>query len=172
MSRPQRERHICTMKTQTPPAQSKPEMLALKNILVPLDFSPASNNAAKKERMMETTVESLATRVALHPFLVGMKSTAIGVADLLRDDCSIQQRTSDFPRRRTRGPVLFDRNRKGSPGVDQRAGTIRSWGGRGCFHLIPGPSRRVPSSQPPPSSFTGQPCASIARGITRSVTNS
>jgi CRP-like cAMP-binding protein len=60
------------MKTQTPPAQSKPEMLALKNILVPLDFSPASNNAAKKERVMETTVESLATRVALHPFLVGM----------------------------------------------------------------------------------------------------
>jgi CRP/FNR family transcriptional regulator, cyclic AMP receptor protein len=72
MSQLQRERHICIMKTQTPPAQSKPEMLALENILVPLDFSPASNNAAKKERVMETTVESLATRVALHPFLVGM----------------------------------------------------------------------------------------------------
>jgi len=48
-------------------------MLGLKNILVPLDFSPASNNGAKEERMMEPTVESLATRVALHPFLVGMK---------------------------------------------------------------------------------------------------
>ena len=47
-------------------------MLALKNILVPLDFSPASNNTANRERVMETTVESLATRVALHPFLVGM----------------------------------------------------------------------------------------------------
>ena len=60
------------MKTQTLPAQSKSEMLALKKILVPLDFSLASNNTAKKERMMATTVESLATRVALHPFLVGM----------------------------------------------------------------------------------------------------
>jgi CRP/FNR family transcriptional regulator, cyclic AMP receptor protein len=60
------------MKTQTTQPQPKPEMLALENILVPLDFSPASENAAKKERMMETTVESLATRVALHPFLVGM----------------------------------------------------------------------------------------------------
>jgi hypothetical protein len=56
------------MKTQTPPAQSKPEMPAPKNVLVPLDFSPVSNNAG----MMATTVESLATRVALHPFLVGM----------------------------------------------------------------------------------------------------
>jgi len=61
------------MKTQTTQAQSKPEMLGLKNILVPLDFSSASNNTAKKETMMEPTVESLATRVALHPFLVGMK---------------------------------------------------------------------------------------------------
>lgn len=72
MSQPHARRHICTMKTQTRPAQSTPEMLALKNILVPLDFSPASNNAVNKERMMATTVESLATRVALHPFLVGM----------------------------------------------------------------------------------------------------
>jgi CRP-like cAMP-binding protein len=61
------------MKTQTTQAQPNPDMRGLKNILVPLDFSPASDNAAKKERMMEPTVESLETRVALHPFLVGMK---------------------------------------------------------------------------------------------------
>lgn len=68
MSRLHAGRHTCSMKTQTPPAQSKPEMPAPKNVLVPLDFSPVSNNAG----MMATTVESLATRVALHPFLVGM----------------------------------------------------------------------------------------------------
>lgn len=60
------------MKTQTLPAQSKSEMPALQNILVPLAFSPALTNGAKREGMIETTVESLATRVALHPFLVGM----------------------------------------------------------------------------------------------------
>lgn len=73
VSRPQARRHICTMKTQTTQAQSEPDMLGLNHILVPLDFSPASNITAKKERMMEPIVESLATRVALHPFLVGMK---------------------------------------------------------------------------------------------------
>ena len=67
------------MKTQTTQAQSEPDMLGLKNILVPLDFSPASNNAAQQERMMEPTVESLATRVALHPFLVGMKSRQLAL---------------------------------------------------------------------------------------------
>jgi len=54
-------------------------MLGLKDILVPLNFSPASNNAVKKEGMMEPTVESLATRVALHPFLVGMKSRQLAL---------------------------------------------------------------------------------------------
>lgn len=47
-------------------------MLALKKILVPLDFSPASDNAARNVETMETPVESMATRVALHPFLAGM----------------------------------------------------------------------------------------------------
>jgi hypothetical protein len=67
------------MKTQPQPAQSELEMLALKNILVPLDFSPGSNNAAKKERVSETIVESLATRVALHPFLVGMNQRQLAL---------------------------------------------------------------------------------------------
>jgi CRP/FNR family cyclic AMP-dependent transcriptional regulator len=65
-------RHNCSMKAQTA-AQPKSESPSLNNILVPLDFSPASNDAAKKEKILETTGESLATRVALHPFLVGMK---------------------------------------------------------------------------------------------------
>jgi hypothetical protein len=60
------------MKTQTPPAQSKPEMLALRNVLVPLDFSSAFNDTAKKERVTETITENLARRVALHPFFAGM----------------------------------------------------------------------------------------------------
>jgi CRP/FNR family cyclic AMP-dependent transcriptional regulator len=41
------ERQIWTMKTQTLPAQSESEMLALNKILVPLDFSPASDNARR-----------------------------------------------------------------------------------------------------------------------------
>ena len=90
MSQLQRERHTCTMKTQTTPAQSNPEMLALKNILVPLDFSPGSNNA------METTVESLATRVALHPFLVGMNRRQLA----LLTSCAM---TVQF----NRGQVIF-----------------------------------------------------------------
>src|SRR5450631_538506 len=95
------------MTTQTLPTQSKSEMLTLRKIRVPSDFSPASENArrtrglggfrtrrrtigarvitsrsfsskamaedaAREERVMETTVESMATRVALHPFLAGM----------------------------------------------------------------------------------------------------
>jgi CRP/FNR family cyclic AMP-dependent transcriptional regulator len=84
------------MKTQTTPAQSKPEMLARKNVLVPLNFSPASNNAVKKERVMETTVESLATRVALHPFLVGMNPRQLA----LLTSCAM---TVQF----NRGQVIF-----------------------------------------------------------------
>ncbi|HEX7517533.1 MAG TPA: mobile mystery protein B [Chthoniobacterales bacterium] len=42
-----------------------------------------------------------------------------------------------------------------------------TWG----FHVIPGTSQCVPPSQSPLSSLTGQSCASIARRITRSVTN-
>jgi CRP/FNR family cyclic AMP-dependent transcriptional regulator len=101
------------MTTQTLPAQSKSEMLALKKVLVPSFYSSASDNArwtrgirgirsrrrtsgarittsrsfsskaramcsgiagdaAREERIVETTVESMATRVALHPFLAGM----------------------------------------------------------------------------------------------------
>ena len=60
------------MRTQTP-AGPKPEMLTLKNILVPLNFLPISTTTGNKEPIMKTTGESLATRVALHPFLFGMK---------------------------------------------------------------------------------------------------
>lgn len=101
------------MITQTLPAQSESEMLALRKILAPSGFSPASDNArwtkgiggirsrrrtmgarvftsrafpskrtalccgtagdeARKERLTETTDDSMATRIALHPFLAGM----------------------------------------------------------------------------------------------------
>jgi hypothetical protein len=62
------------MKTQTLPTPAKSDTPALTNILVPLDFSSASNNAVKRERVMETTVESssMAARLARHPFLAGM----------------------------------------------------------------------------------------------------
>ena len=67
------EVQICTMKAQALPTQSKWETSPPNKILVPVEFSPASDNAARKATMIETTVESIATRVALHPFLVGMK---------------------------------------------------------------------------------------------------
>jgi CRP/FNR family cyclic AMP-dependent transcriptional regulator len=60
------------MKTQRLPAQSESEMLDLKNILVPIAFSLPSHNAARTVRMAETTPDSMATRLAWHPFLVGM----------------------------------------------------------------------------------------------------
>ena len=104
---------IYAMRTPKQLAQSESEMSAFKIIPVPLEFSPASDNARwtrgiggirshrfprgarvltsrafsskrtalccgtagtqpTKERLMETTVESMATRIARHPFFVGM----------------------------------------------------------------------------------------------------
>jgi CRP/FNR family cyclic AMP-dependent transcriptional regulator len=101
------------MRTRTTPAQSESNRLALKKILVPFDFPPASDNCrrtggicgirsrrrsmgacvltrrafssqrrtlrygiardrAVEERLIETAVDSMATRVARHPFFVGM----------------------------------------------------------------------------------------------------
>lgn len=70
------------MKTQTLTPQPKPDMSDLSNILVPLDFSPPSDNAADKKRMMETTAESMAARLSRHPFLAGMNQRHLG---LLKD---------------------------------------------------------------------------------------
>ena len=55
------------METETWPAQAPSELLTDSKILVPLEFLPSSDNAGA------TATESMATRVALHPFLVGMK---------------------------------------------------------------------------------------------------
>jgi CRP/FNR family cyclic AMP-dependent transcriptional regulator len=92
--------HNCGMKTQTA-AQPKTESLSLRNILVPMDFSPASGDAAKNEGIIETPVESLATRVALHPFLVGMKPRQLA----LLTSCAM---TLQF----NKGQVIF---REGEP---------------------------------------------------------
>ena len=67
------------MKTQTPAPQSRSDMLALTNILVPLDFSPPSGNAASKARMMEPTAESMAARLARHPFLAGINQEQLAL---------------------------------------------------------------------------------------------
>jgi CRP-like cAMP-binding protein len=55
-------------------------MLVPKNILVPLDFSPASN-AAKKGRVMERPVESMSmtARLARHPFLAGINQEQLAL---------------------------------------------------------------------------------------------
>ncbi len=65
------------MKTQTLVPQPKSGMLALKNILAPLDFSPALNNAIRDERGMETPVESITARLGRHPFLAGMNRSQL-----------------------------------------------------------------------------------------------
>src|ERR1044071_3432555 len=83
------------MRTRTAPAQSESNRLALKKILTPFDFSPAQGNSRRtggscgtcsrrrsrygpgndvlvKERPIETTGDSMAIRLARHPFFVGM----------------------------------------------------------------------------------------------------
>lgn len=69
------------MKIQTRPAQSISDMLAVKNIVVPLNFSSASNNTGKNERMLEATVAStsMADRLARHPFLAGMNQRQLAM---------------------------------------------------------------------------------------------
>jgi CRP/FNR family transcriptional regulator, cyclic AMP receptor protein len=56
-------------------------MLALRNILVPLNFSTASNKAVKRERVTEATVEStsMTARLARHPFLAGMNRSHLAM---------------------------------------------------------------------------------------------
>jgi CRP/FNR family cyclic AMP-dependent transcriptional regulator len=54
-------------------------MLALRNILVPLDFSSPSDNAASKERVIGTTAESMAARLGRHPFLAGMNRSQLAM---------------------------------------------------------------------------------------------
>ena len=72
------------MKTQTRPAQAESDMSALTNILVPLDVPPPSGTAPSKQRMMEPT-ESMAARLARHPFLAGMNRSQLAMlADCAR----------------------------------------------------------------------------------------
>lgn len=59
------------MTTQTLPAQSNSEMLALKKILALSDLSRPSDSA-RRDMTTETTVEGLASRVARHPLFAGM----------------------------------------------------------------------------------------------------
>jgi CRP-like cAMP-binding protein len=53
--------------------------MALPRILVPLNFSSTSDNTLKKQRMMETPEESMADRLARHPFLAGMNPRQLGL---------------------------------------------------------------------------------------------
>jgi CRP-like cAMP-binding protein len=48
-------------------------------MLVPLDFSRHSNNTVRKERVIEPTSESMAARLARHPFLAGMNQRQLGL---------------------------------------------------------------------------------------------
>ncbi len=52
--------------------QSKSDMSAPKKILELSNFPLPSNNTAKEEKTMDTTVESLASRITHHPLLAGM----------------------------------------------------------------------------------------------------
>lgn len=73
------------MRTQTRLAQAKSDMSALPNILVPLNFPSPSGNAPSKKRMTGPTAESMATRLARHPFLAGMSGTQLAMlADCAR----------------------------------------------------------------------------------------
>lgn len=91
------------METETLSAQSISDMLAVKNIVVPLNFSSASNNTGKKERMLEATVEStsMMARLARHPFLVGMNQRQLAMLSDCATAVQIEQ-----------GQVIF---REGDP---------------------------------------------------------
>jgi len=109
------------MTTQTMPVQSKSEMLVPKNI-VPLDFSSRPDHAASKERMIKTAVESMATRLALHPFLVGMDRRHVG----LLAECAVAVRFQ-------KGELIF---REGDPAdrfylIETGKVTVESSGGVG-----------------------------------------
>lgn len=67
------------MKTQTRPAHTESDTSVLTNILVPLNFSPPSGNALSKEKMMEPITESMAARLARHPFLAGMNRSQLAM---------------------------------------------------------------------------------------------
>lgn len=47
--------------------------------------------------MTQTTVESMATRVALHPFLAGMNRRQLALLTACAMAVQFQKRTSDFP---------------------------------------------------------------------------
>jgi universal stress protein A len=80
MSRFTRGPHICAMKTQTPPAQSKPEMLTLENILVPLDFSRRSLKALKYALPFAERFGS--TLHLVHAFEYGYPMSVLGAMPL------------------------------------------------------------------------------------------
>jgi signal-transduction protein with cAMP-binding, CBS, and nucleotidyltransferase domain len=85
MSRLHKKAPGLAMKTQTRPAQAESDMSALTNILVPLDVPPPSGTAPSKQRMMEPTAESIAARLARHPFLAGMNRSQLAMlADCAR----------------------------------------------------------------------------------------
>lgn len=79
MSRFHKKAPGLAMKTQTRPAQAESDTSALTNILVPLNFSPSSGNAPSKERVMEPTAESMAARLARHPFLAGINRSQLAM---------------------------------------------------------------------------------------------
>jgi hypothetical protein len=87
---------------------------------------------------------SLATRVALHPFLAGMSRTASGVANRLRDRCSLRERANDFAQRRVREGVLFDRKRRGGTrvrrGVRRTGGGGHDWSGGSAWLVVDVPA--------------------------------
>jgi hypothetical protein len=119
---------------------------------------------------METTIESMATRIALHPFFVGMNPRQLAFLTACATAVQFEKGQVIF---RESEPAdwfyLIETGRvsmESSDGLgDPRLGW--SW----MFPPLFGTSRRVPSSQLPPSSLTGQSCASIARRITRLVTS-
>ena len=84
------------MKTQTRLALAESDMLTLGNILVPLNFSSPSDKAPSKERMINTTAESMAARLGRHPFLAGMNRSQLAMLA----DCALEVQF-------TKGQIIF-----------------------------------------------------------------
>ena len=78
------------MRAQTLPVQSKSEMPALQNIVVPLDFSSPPNITVGSENLAQTAAErmSMTARLARHPFFAGMNRSQLA---MLADSAGVVQ---------------------------------------------------------------------------------
>lgn len=109
------------MTTQTLPAQSNSKMSASKEIPAPSDFSLPSSSG-RRDMKTETTVESLASRVARHPLFAGMDQKQLAL--LIDNAIAVEFKKGEviFREGEVADRFFFVRTRKGNYKIERRAG--------------------------------------------------